>query len=159
MRRLTTAVQDECVFVKRYRSHKSAVCDLAVSDAGELCATMCHDGTVKIYDVATFDMIVMLRLPFVPGCCAFISKLGAAHKKLAISHLETGEISIYDVGTGSSEAIAKLDALHSSPVTCMAANLASQTVCHLSACCLPFVLACMAATLPREGPVVINLGF
>jgi hypothetical protein len=31
-----------------------------------MCASMCLHGTVKVYDAATFDMIVMLRSQFVP---------------------------------------------------------------------------------------------
>lgn len=35
----------------------------------------CH---MQVFDVITFDMIAMLRLPFVPSCAAFIYKVSAS---------------------------------------------------------------------------------
>ena len=130
------------MFVKRYRSHKSAVCALEVSPAGDLCATMCHDGTAKVYDVSTFDMIVMLRLAFVPGCCAFLAHRRASERKLAISERDAPRIHIFDVGSGSNEALRTLEDVHQAPVTCMRANAAHGTVCpalRLASCpsCVP----------------------
>ena len=31
---------------------------------------------MQVFDVITFDMIAMLRLPFVPSCAAFTFKVG-----------------------------------------------------------------------------------
>ena len=33
-------------------------------------------GTVQVFDVASFDMIAMLRLPFVPGVVEWVFKVG-----------------------------------------------------------------------------------
>lgn len=32
----------------------------------------------QVYDVLNFDMIVMLRTPYVPGCCEWVFKRGEA---------------------------------------------------------------------------------
>jgi hypothetical protein len=72
-----------------------------------------------VYDVATFDMIVMLRLKFIPGCCAFVSHSRAAQQVLAISNLNTPAIHMFDVSAGSEEPLKSLDAVHQAPVTCI----------------------------------------
>jgi hypothetical protein len=30
---------------------------------------------LQVYDVLNFDMILMLRLPYVPGCCQWVYKV------------------------------------------------------------------------------------
>lgn len=115
----TACLQEDVLFVKRYRSHKGPVSALEVSATGDLCVSMCLDGTVKVYDVATFDMIVMLRLKFVPGCCAFVSHNRAAQQVLAISDLNDPKIYTFDVSSGSEEPMKCLDAVHQAPLTCM----------------------------------------
>jgi peptidylprolyl isomerase domain and WD repeat-containing protein 1 len=116
---LFSPVQEDVLFVKRYKSHKGPVSSLEVSAAGDMCASMCLDGTVKVYDVATFDMVVMLRLKFVPGCCAFVSHSRAAQQVLAVSDLNEPKIYTFDVSSGSEEPLKCLDAVHQAPLTCM----------------------------------------
>jgi peptidylprolyl isomerase domain and WD repeat-containing protein 1 len=138
--------QEDCVFVKRYRSHKGALAALAVSPAGTRCATMCADGTAKVYEVATFDMIVMLRLKFVPGALCFLSAGKAARDMLAISERDSPKIWMFDVSTGSEEAVACLDELHQAPVTAMHANAPHGTVRAGGWSCCCRVLACSCLT-------------
>ena len=47
---------------------------LAVSHDSTLLVSISHDKSVKVFDVASFDMMAMLRLPFVPACAEWISK-------------------------------------------------------------------------------------
>lgn len=47
---------------------------LAVSHDSALLVSISHDKSVKVFDVASFDMMAMLRLPFVPACAEWISK-------------------------------------------------------------------------------------
>jgi WD40 repeat protein len=122
------AVQEDCVFVKRFRSHKGPIADLAVSTSGDVCATLCTDGTAKVYDVPTFDMIVMLRLKFVPGVLCFLSQRRASKRKLAVSERDCGKIWIYDVNGGGDEPQACIEDTHQAPVTAMCANPVHGTV-------------------------------
>ncbi len=50
---------------------------LVASGDGTLCVSWSRDRTAKVFDVLNFDMIVMLRLNFTPGCAEWISKVGA----------------------------------------------------------------------------------
>ena len=46
---------------------------LAVSqDCSLLASLSAQDRTLKVFDVATFDMIAMLRLPFQPSCAEWV---------------------------------------------------------------------------------------
>ncbi len=36
--------------------------------------SIADDKSIKIFDVANIDMMAMLRLPFLPGCAAWIFK-------------------------------------------------------------------------------------
>ena len=60
-------------FAKHFRAHLGPVTGLAVSPDGALAATISvADGTAKVFDVATFDMVAMARLPFPrPGALAW----------------------------------------------------------------------------------------
>jgi hypothetical protein len=55
----------------------AAAAGLAASDDGALCVSISRDGTVKVFDVLTFDMIVMMKLPFVPGVAEWLVKVRA----------------------------------------------------------------------------------
>lgn len=129
---LSHALQEDCLFVKRYRSHKGPVSALEVSHTGDLCASMCMDGTLKVYDVSTFDMIVMLRLKFVPGSCAFISSKRASQSMLAVSDLNTASVHVFDISSGSEEPIRVLESLHQEPITCMRLSYDAKSVRFLN---------------------------
>lgn len=51
-------------FVKHFRAHLHGVRDLRASVDGQLCCTVSDDRSVKVFDVNSFDMMVMIRLPF-----------------------------------------------------------------------------------------------
>ncbi|EFJ47438.1 hypothetical protein VOLCADRAFT_61491 [Volvox carteri f. nagariensis] len=114
-------------FVKQYRAHVGAVDGLAVSWDGTLCMTLSRDRTVKIFDVLNFDLIVMLRLSFTPGCAAWIYKKGEAKARLAISDLNSGRIHVFDARSGSDSAEAVVE-VHRAPVTSMRYNAPMDTV-------------------------------
>lgn len=147
------SLQEDVLFVKRYKSHKGAVSALEVSATGDMCVSMCLDGTVKVYDVATFDMIVMLRLKFVPGCCAFVSHSRAAQQVLAISDLNDPKIYTFDVSSGSEEPLQCLDAVHQAPVTCMRLSSPSGIVRKPTPCLLLFLLVLVLCVAPTTGPL------
>ena len=52
-------------FAKHFRAHLGPITGLAISPDGALAATIsAADGTAKVFDVPTFDMVAMARLPF-----------------------------------------------------------------------------------------------
>jgi peptidylprolyl isomerase domain and WD repeat-containing protein 1 len=53
-----------------------------VSDDGALCVSISRDGTVKVFDVLTFDMIVMMKLAYVPGVAEWLIKVGGGREGL-----------------------------------------------------------------------------
>ncbi|GAB4814723.1 hypothetical protein N2152v2_001769 [Parachlorella kessleri] len=105
-------------FAKHFKAHLGPVTGLAVSNDGSLCASISSDKSVKVFDVASFDMIAMLRLPFVPGVVEWVFKRGDAKTKLAVSDQDSPNIHIYDMKAGSNEPIDKVT-LHTQPVTAM----------------------------------------
>ena len=61
---------------------------------------------MKIYDVFNYDMMAMIRLPFVAGCIEWVYKQGDVKGKLAISDRDSPSIHIYDARSGSNDSIA-----------------------------------------------------
>ena len=66
-------------------------------DCSLLASVSAQDRTLKVFDVATFDMIAMLRLPFQPACaewayqaCRSLCLVWAAAWLLVRSLLSTG---------------------------------------------------------------------
>ena len=47
---------------------------LAISRDGSLLVSISEDRSVKVFDVASLDLMTMLRLPFVPSCAEWIYK-------------------------------------------------------------------------------------
>ncbi|KAM0946161.1 putative peptidylprolyl isomerase transcription factor WD40-like family [Dioscorea sansibarensis] len=92
-------------FAKHFRSHLGPIEGLAVSSDGLLCCTISNDQSVKIYDVVNYDMMVMMRLPFVPGAVEWVYKQGDVKAKLAISDRTSSFVHIYDAHAGSNEPI------------------------------------------------------
>lgn len=115
-------------FVKHYKSHVGSVDMLAASADGSLCVSVSRDRTVKVYDVLSFDMIVMIRLEFVPGCAEWIFKSGEAQARLAVSDLNSPAIHLFDARSSSSTPVMVLQDMHQAPVTAMAYNPTYETV-------------------------------
>jgi len=113
--------QTDVEFAKQFKAHLGPVTGLAVSSDGSVCASVSSDKTVKVFDVATFDLIAMLKLSFVPGCVGWIFDHSDAEQKLAVSDAEGPEIFVYDMRSGNSEAVG-IAAVHAAPVTAMVYN-------------------------------------
>jgi peptidylprolyl isomerase domain and WD repeat-containing protein 1 len=69
---------------------------MQVSVDGLLCCTISSDHSVKIYDVVNYDMMFMMRLPFVPGAIEWVYREGDVKPKLAVSDRNTPFVHIYD---------------------------------------------------------------
>eukprot|EP00793_Prasinoderma_coloniale_P006994 PRCOL_00001826-RA len=115
-------------FVKHFRAHAGAVEALAVSSDGTLAATLSDDATVKVFDVAAFDMTVMLRLGFNGSAAVWChrSSDGTA-ARLAVAESGTPRVCIYEPhtttagsgGTGVAVPLREFGSLHTAPVCVM----------------------------------------
>ncbi|XP_038894702.1 peptidyl-prolyl cis-trans isomerase CYP71 [Benincasa hispida] len=108
-------------FAKHFRSHLGPIEGIAVSVDGLLCCTISSDHSVKIYDVVNYDMMVMIRLPFIPGAAEWVYKQGDVKARLAISDRNSSFVHIYDARSGSNEPIASRE-VHLGPVKVMKYN-------------------------------------
>lgn len=79
---------------------------MQVSIDGLLCCTISNDHAVKIYDVVNYDMMAMIRLPYIPGAVEWVYKQGDVKAKLAVSDRNSSFVHIYDARSGSNEPIA-----------------------------------------------------
>ncbi|KAL5583176.1 hypothetical protein UlMin_015618 [Ulmus minor] len=114
-------------FAKHFRSHLGPIEGLAVSVDGSLCCTISNDHAVKIYDVVNYDMMVMIRLTFVPGAVEWVYKQGDAKARLAVSDRNSSYVHIYDARSGSNEPIISKE-IHLGPVKVMKYNHDFDTV-------------------------------
>ncbi|CAI7799569.1 unnamed protein product [Closterium sp. NIES-53] len=115
-------------FAKHFRAHLGPVEGLAVSADGTLCSTISsQDKAAKIFDVATFDMISMLKLPFEPSAVCFLFKPDNAIAKLAIADKNSPEIHVFDARGGTNEAVGRVK-VHGAPVVAMQFNVAANVV-------------------------------
>ena len=78
---------------------------MQVSIDGLLCCTISSDRSVKIYDVVNFDMMVMIRLPYIPGAIEWVYKQGDVKARLAITDRNSSFVHIYDARAGSNDPI------------------------------------------------------
>ncbi|KAL3324850.1 hypothetical protein AABB24_038782, partial [Solanum stoloniferum] len=92
-------------FAKHFRSHLGPIEGLSVSIDGMLCCTISSDKSLKIYDVVNYDMMSMIRLPFIPGCVEWVYKQGAVKAKLAVSDRNSSLVHIYDARAGTNDPI------------------------------------------------------
>ncbi|KAK9860429.1 hypothetical protein WJX84_003294 [Apatococcus fuscideae] len=106
-------------FVKHFRAHLGAVDGLVLSPDSSLLVSFSHDKTVKVFDVVNFDMMTMLKLPYIPLCAAWIYKKGEARTRLAISDQGSPDVHVYDVRGGSDDPIHTFQP-HRSPVAVLA---------------------------------------
>ncbi|KAF1355234.1 peptidyl-prolyl cis-trans isomerase cyp15 [Delphinella strobiligena] len=115
-------VSGEIEFVKEFRAHTGEIKSVTVSADGRSFATAGADGSVKIFDVITFDLLAMLNPDVAPRCVAYVHGRGASFPLLAVSNDTDPTISIYD-GRGENQMpIHKLEKLHRSPVSLMSYN-------------------------------------
>jgi len=102
-------------FVKHFRAHLGTVQDMAVNVTGALLATIGTDKAVKVFDIVNFDMISMLKLPFMPSVCCWLNRPGDAISELAVAEEGQGNIQVYDA-KGDSQSMHTLS-IHSKAVT------------------------------------------
>ncbi|KAF7194981.1 Peptidyl-prolyl cis-trans isomerase cyp15 [Pseudocercospora fuligena] len=118
-------------FVKEYRAHEGEIRSVTVSTDGRSYATAGADNTIKIFDVATFDLLAMLEPEKSPKAICFVHGHGSSYPLLAVSSETDGSISIYDGRGEDQKPMHTIAALHRKPVHILAYNPAYD--CVLSA--------------------------
>ncbi|KXS98513.1 hypothetical protein AC578_5521 [Pseudocercospora eumusae] len=118
-------------FVKEYRAHEGEIRSVTVSTDGRSYATAGADNTIKIFDVATFDLLAMLEPEKSPKAICFVHGHGSSYPLLAASSETDGSISIYDGRGENQKPMHTIAALHRKPVHVLAYNAAYD--CVLSA--------------------------
>nr|POE63528.1 peptidyl-prolyl cis-trans isomerase cyp15 [Quercus suber] len=109
-------------FVKEFKAHEGEIKSVTVSVDGRNYATAGEDNTIKIFDVATFDLLAILELEVRPKCLCFVHGHGSSYPILAVSSEDNGQILIYD-GRGENTApIHIIKSVHRRPVQTMAYN-------------------------------------
>ncbi|GAA6019190.1 hypothetical protein JCM8202_000928 [Rhodotorula sphaerocarpa] len=126
-------------FVKLYRTHLSPILSVPVSDDGKSCASLGADyggrtaeglevkGSAKVFDVENFDMINILKLPYVPRAACWVHGRNEGSILLAISDYDSPAIRLYD-GRGDGKPLHTLSSLHRASVHLMAYNALYDTV-------------------------------
>uniref|UniRef100_T1J225 peptidylprolyl isomerase n=1 Tax=Strigamia maritima TaxID=126957 RepID=T1J225_STRMM len=114
-------------FVKHFRSHIGNIQCLSVSSDGMLLCTGSNDKSLKVFDVVNFDMINMMRLDYVPGCCEWVYCSGDAISALAVSDSESSKIFVYD-GNGTNKPLKLLETLHRQKVVIIKYNSVYEVV-------------------------------
>lgn len=118
-------------FVKEYRAHEGEIRSVTVSTDGRSYATVGADNTIKIFDVATFDLLAMLEPEKPPKAICFVHGHGSSYPLLAVSSETDGSISIYDGRGENQKPMHTIAGLHRKPVHLLAYNAAYD--CVLSA--------------------------
>ena len=109
-------------FVKEFKAHNGEIRSVSASADGRSFATAGSDGTIKIFDVITFDLLAMLS-PEVPAqCVCFVHGRGASIPLLAVSSEGKSEIAIFDARGENQSPLHTISKLHRSSVSLMAYN-------------------------------------
>eukprot|EP01090_Pellita_catalonica_P011328 TRINITY_DN2292_c0_g2_i1.p1 TRINITY_DN2292_c0_g2~~TRINITY_DN2292_c0_g2_i1.p1 ORF type:complete len:283 (+),score=18.65 TRINITY_DN2292_c0_g2_i1:62-850(+) len=82
-------------FVKHFRAHLGSIHGFALSHDGDHLATTSSDKHLKIFDVASFDMINMIELSFEPGTCEWIFRKSSGKFLIACADLNSPTIHLY----------------------------------------------------------------
>ncbi|KAH9699900.1 peptidyl-prolyl cis-trans isomerase CYP71 [Citrus sinensis] len=114
-------------FAKHFKAHVGPIEGLAVSVDGLLCCSISNDKSVKIYDVVNYDMMLMIRLPFIPGAVEWVYKQGDVKAGLAISDRNSSFVHIYDARADSNEPLISKK-VHMGPIKVMRYNPVFDTV-------------------------------
>lgn len=109
-------------FVKEFKAHDGEICSVSVSADGRSFASAGVDQTIKIFDVATFDLLAMLNLDYTPKAVCWVHGRGSSLPMLAVSEDEKPWIRIYDGRGENPEPTQNLKKVHRTPVALMAYN-------------------------------------
>ena len=108
-------------FVKEFRAHDGDVVALAVSTDGRSCATAGTDGTVKMWDVLSFDLVGVVTVPRRPTALCWLQGARDGGTLLAVGNEADGEIELWDgSGVRTDAPVAVVKGVHRKSVVAMA---------------------------------------
>lgn len=106
-------------FVKHFRCHSEEFSSITLNYNDSLMATCSKfTKTLKVFDVANFDMINILQLNFFPKILSFVHRESDFDNALAVSNLNSGEIVLFDA-KGENIPIHIIKNLHLKPIILM----------------------------------------
>lgn len=109
-------------FVKEFKAHNGEIRSVSVSADGRSFASAGADQTIKIFDVATFDLVAMLSLEYTPRAVCWVHGRSSSLPMLAVSEDEQSWIRIYDGRGENPEPTQVLKKVHRTSVALMAYN-------------------------------------
>lgn len=109
----------DITFVKMFPAHIGAVAALSVSHDGRYLASLGLDKTVKYYDVTSFDIVTMGKLPCIPSAATWVYRSGSIRPLLAVADAHSPTIYLLD-GTDGTMPPVETVRVHTSPVLAMA---------------------------------------
>ncbi|KNC50956.1 peptidyl-prolyl cis-trans isomerase cyp15 [Thecamonas trahens ATCC 50062] len=124
-------------FVKQYKALSASLRALAVSVCGRRLVVVgesaehAHGHVVKLFDIVNFDMIAIVKLPFVVLTAAFVSPLLAGSPVLALADVNAAEPGVWLLDPAAPDPLASLHRLrlpHTAPITALAYNAAFDAV-------------------------------
>ena len=111
-------------FVKVYRAHVGGIAALVGSADGARVASVGDDGTVKFFDVASFDLTTLARLGFFPSAAAWAYAPGSPRKILAVADAHLPVVTLLDGDDGAAPPLARAR-LHAAPVIALSFSISS----------------------------------
>ncbi|MCJ1276875.1 hypothetical protein MMC21_004682 [Puttea exsequens] len=117
--------------VKEFRAHTGEISSVSVSQDGRSFASAGLDKTIKIFDVITFDLLVILQLDFTPKAICWVHRRGSSSPLLAVSSDTNPVIQVYNGSGEAKSPVHTISSLHKSPVRAIAYN--NQYDCAVSA--------------------------
>lgn len=116
-------IADGVEFVKEYKAHEGDIKGTTISADGRNFATVGSDKTIKLFDVANFDLLAMLTPETVPKAICYVhGGPGSSLPLLAVSSEIDGRIWIYDGRGEDTKPLHTIEHMHRSPVHLMAFN-------------------------------------
>jgi peptidylprolyl isomerase domain and WD repeat-containing protein 1 len=108
--------------VKHYISHTARITSLAASLDGNLLASVSLDKSLKIYDIPTYDVILVEELAFEGGACVWVHPSSTLQPAIVICELQTPAMHLYSFQAENGLHRVQTFNLHAVPVTAIAYN-------------------------------------